>query len=367
MRSIKALGALLAGALALGACTAPESGSSIPPSPETSISSPSPSESPSPAGTLRVVSGTMFSLPRELVAEFEQETGATVEFVVAPESVSVIDYLAQNADDLPGDVVVGLDNTVVGLARREGLVEPYESPALPAESSQFVIEGLTPIDFGDVCVNADVEWFEERETPIPTTLEELADPQYRDLLVMTDPSTSSTGRSFLIASIEIFDDQWRRYWQELDRNGIKLVRSWEIAYAQDFTGTEGGGERPLTIAFASSPAYTLTTDEDGETVSRTVALLGTCMRQIDFAAVLADAEQPELARQFIDFLLSPQVQTAIPEAMFKYPVLSDIDLPENWREFAPLPQPPLYVEPEVLDENLEDWLSEFSELDLSHD
>ena len=43
---------------------------------------------------------------------------------------------------------------------------------------------LTPIDYGDVCVNVDTAWFAKKGLPAPATLEQLADPTYKDLLVV---------------------------------------------------------------------------------------------------------------------------------------------------------------------------------------
>ena len=42
------------------------------------------------------------------------------------------------------------------------------------------------------------------------------------------------------------------------------------------------------------------------------------------------SEHPELAAEFIDFMLSDAFQQQIPETMFVYPVIPDLDLPEWW-------------------------------------
>src|SRR5690606_39781093 len=92
-----------------------------------------------------------------------------------------------------------------------------------------------------------------------------------------------------------------------------LFRSWSDAYYVDFSGSEGAGPRPLALSYSSSPAAEV--PEDGS-APRTGALLDTCFRQTEYAGVLAGAENVDGAREFIDFLLSPQVQADIPGSMY---------------------------------------------------
>src|SRR3546814_19247550 len=91
---------------------------------------------------------------------------------------------------------------------------------------------------------------------------------------------------------------------------------------------------PYTTRFRStSPAFTVT---DGGTTT-TAALLDTCVEQIEYAGVLANADNPEGARALIDFLLSEDVQEALPDSMYVYPVDDTADLPEAWAKFATHP------------------------------
>ena len=94
--------------------------------------------------------------------------------------------------------------------------------------------------------------------------------------------------------------------------------------------------------------------EDG-TTSTTEALLGTCFRQVEYAGVIEGAENVEGAQQFIDFLLSDEVQSSIPENMFMYPV-TDVDLPEAWVKFAPLSENSLTLDEEETSEKRDTWI-----------
>lgn len=336
----------------------------------TACGQPEETESPTPgepettevttSGELTVVTHGSFALPDELKERFATETGLEVTYIEpGDDGGALVNQLILTKDAPLGDVVFGIDNTFASRALSEGIIAPYTSEALPADSSQFVIEGLTPIDFGDVCINADVDWFAEEQLDIPTTLEDLTDPEYRDLLVVTNPAASSPGLAFMLTTIgNEGEDGWLEYWEALNDNGLLIVQGWSDAYYGQFTNQSDTGERPLVLSYATSPAFTVS--EDGET-SSTVALLGTCFRQVEYAGVIEGAENEAGARAFVDFLLSDEVQASIPESMYMYPVVHDVELPEEWVRFAPLSQNTVYVAPEEIAANRDAWLQDWTE------
>ena len=76
------------------------------------------------------------------------------------------------------DVMFGVDNTLVSRAVNAGVFEPYTStdlgtvePALREDTSGGLV---TPIDYGDVCVNYDIAWFQQHSLTPPTSLADLA-------------------------------------------------------------------------------------------------------------------------------------------------------------------------------------------------
>ena len=78
--------------------------------------------------------------------------------------------------------------------------------------------------------------------------------------------------------------------------------------------------------------------------------------------MLAGAENVEGAREFVDFLLSPEVQADIPGTMYMYPVLTGIGLPEEWAEHAPVSEAPHDVEPQAISDNRDRWIQAWTEI-----
>lgn len=316
-------------------------------------------------GTVVLVTHDSFALSDETIAAFEEETGLTLETRAPGDGGALVNQLILTKDAPLGDVVYGIDNTFASRAVAEGVLEPYESPAVPADAAQYAVDDahhLTAVDVGDVCVNVDHEWFAEQGIAEPTTLEQLADPAYRDLLVVTNPATSSPGLAFLLATVARFgEDGWADYWTALRDNGVKVVSGWSDAYYVDFSGPSSEGDRPLALSYASSPPYEVA---EGADTAPTGALLDTCFRQVEYAGVLAGAANPEGAQQVVDWLLSPEVQADIPESMYVYPVDGDVELPASWAAFAPRPDEPLTLEPDMISENRDAWIARWTDVVL---
>ena len=62
---------------------------------------------------------------------------------------------------------------------------------------------MTPVDQGQVCLNVDTPWFQEQGLAAPTTLEQVAAPEYAELTVVTSPISSSPGLALLAAEVAV--------------------------------------------------------------------------------------------------------------------------------------------------------------------
>lgn len=303
-----------------------------------------------------------FVLPEELQRQFEEASGYQLVVRASGDAGALTNKLVLTKSDPLGDVAFGVDNTFASRALDEGVFAPYDA-SLPEGAEEYRLPGddegaLTPVDNASVCVNVDDTWFAERGQEPPATLDDLADPAYEDLFVTSGAATSSPGMAFLLATIAEYGEEWPDYWELLMDNGAKLTDGWSDAYQVDFTQGGGKGKRPIVLSYDSSPAFTIA--EDG--TSTTSALLDTCFRQVEYAGVLEGADNTAGAEAFVDFLLSPAVQAALPESMYVFPVDSSVEIPQEWAEFAKQPTAPLEVDPAEIAANRDDWLREWSDI-----
>jgi thiamine transport system substrate-binding protein len=321
-------------------------------------------DGPTSGGTVTLVTHDSFALSDGLLDAFEEATGITVEQVAPGDGGTLVNQLILTKDNPLGDLVFGIDTTFASRAIDEGVLAPYTSsvPAATDAADHAVDDSgsLTAIDYGDVCLNVDHAWFTAQGLAEPVTFEDLLEPAYKDLLVVSNAATSSPGLAFLLATVGRFGaDGWVDYWTSLQANGLKVAEGWSDAYYTDFTGGGGEGNRPIVLSYASSPPFTI--PEGGDTPT-TGALLETCFRQVEYAGVLAGAENPEGAQQLLDFLLSDEVQADIPGSMYMYPVSTAVELPSDWTAWAPLATTPFEVAPADIAAHRDAWVKEWTDV-----
>jgi thiamine transport system substrate-binding protein len=313
---------------------------------------------------LVLVTHDSFNLSEGTLDAFTDDTGIEVEVQAAGDAGELVNKLVLTKDSPLGDVVFGIDNTFASRAVDEGVLADYASKDITDAEQQYLLpagsglEQLTPIDNGDVCVNVDHEWFEEAGIAEPVTLDDLVEPEYRDLFVVPAANSSSPGLAFLLATIAAFGEGgWQDYWQKLVDNGVKIDAGWSDAYYVDFSGPSSEGDRPLVVSYASSPPFEV---QEGETEPPTGALLDTCFRQTEYAGVIAGTENEAAAQKLVDFLFSVEVQNDIPESMYVFPVNAKATLPEGWSEYAEIADDPFVVSPDDIDAGREAWLTEWA-------
>ena len=222
-----------------------------------------------------------------------------------------------------GDAVFGVDNTFASRVLDEGVIDTSVSVTLPTGADQYVVgatPALVPIDFGEVSVNIDTTYFASKGLTAPATFEDLVKPDYKDLFVAINPSTSSPGLAFLLATIGHFGTAqsggFADYWRQLVANGTRIDSGWTQAYETDFSGGGNQGAYPIVVSYSSSPAATVSPDGQSST---TASLPATAFRQVEYAGVLTGAANPAGAKAFIDAVTGKTGQKVLAKYGFGAP------------------------------------------------
>jgi thiamine transport system substrate-binding protein len=278
----------------------------------------------------------------EVIKEFKSQTGITIKQIKAGDAGELTNKLVLTKDAPIADVVYGIDNTFLDVALENDVIE-----GTPEQ-----------VDFGDVCINFDKDWFALNETPAPRSIKDLTKPAYKGLTVITNPTTSSPGLAFLAATVSVFGENgWEQYWQALKANDVKIAAGWEDAYFTDFSGSSGKGDYPIVLSYSSSPAFEIR--ENGE--SQTESLLGECFRQTEYVAVLKNAKNPGAAKKLALFLINDPFQSTLAESMYVYPTLPGVALPASWAEWAPAATKTVGGELKIA-ANRKEWFAKWSEI-----
>lgn len=321
--------------------------------------------------TVRVMTHDSFDISEEVLNTFESEYDARVEVLHAGDAGVVVNQAILTKDNPLADVLYGVDNTLLGRALEAGIFEAYESPLLEAVPDHLQLDAehrALPVDYGDVCLNYDKAWFESEGLAPPTTLDDLTGAAYEGLTVVQNPATSSPGLAFMLATIGRFGEAgsytWLDYWADLRDNGVLVTEGWSEAYYEHFTyGSGGTGDRPIVVSYASSPPVEVHfSDEPFEEAPTGVVVGdGSCFRQIEFVGVLTGAENPDMARKWIDFMLSETFQEDIPLHMFVFPANENADLPQVFADFAIVPDSPITIDYMTIEENRRPWIDAWTE------
>jgi thiamine transport system substrate-binding protein len=340
---------LLASALGLAACGSSDGGT---PGPDAKA-----------GRVVTIATHDSWAMSKKVMAEFTQQTGITVKIQPHGDAGELTNKLVLTKGNPIADGVFGIDNTFASRAVDEGVLQRFDT-AQPASAADFALPGdashyLTPIDYGDVCVNVDDTWFDQHHLAPPTTFDDLAAPKYKDLLVAPGATTSSPGLAFLLATIGHYGDGWKDYWHKLVDNGLKVDAGWTDAYEVDFTAGGGNGDRPIVVSYSSSPPFTIPKGGDKPTTS---ALLDTCFRQVEYAGVLDGAKNPKGAQEFIAFMLQHDFQAALPGKMYVYPVDTSVPLPPDWSTWAPTSPDPVEVSAADITRHRAEWLRDWRDI-----
>ncbi|MFJ6993177.1 thiamine ABC transporter substrate binding subunit [Streptomyces sp. NPDC003090] len=323
--------------------------------------------------TVTLVSHDSFAASDAVLKEFTQRTGYTVKVLKSGDAVEAVNKAVLTKGAPQGDVFFGVDNTTLSRALDNGLFEPYEAKGLdrvdPAVQLDKGGHRVTPVDYGDICVNYDKKYFADKKLAPPQTLDDLAEPAYKDLLVVENPERSTPGLGFLLGTAARYGDGgWEGYWKKLKDNGVKVVDSWEIAYNQEFSGSAGGkkakADRPLVVSYASSPPVEVLYGEPKPAEAPTGVSTGTCFRQIEFAGLLKGAGNQDGGKALIDFLIGKRFQEDMPLNMFVHPVAKDAALPELFTKHGVVIDKPLTLAPEKIAKNRDQWVQSWSSLVL---
>ncbi|MBF0468340.1 MAG: thiamine ABC transporter substrate-binding protein [Desulfamplus sp.] len=332
---------------------------------------------------ITVMTHDSFSVSEEVVAVFEKQNNAKIIFLKAGDAGEALNKAILSKNNPLADIFYGVDNTFLSRAIKADIFIPYSSSNLKDVDDTLKLDSenrLLPVDFGDVCLNYDKKWFAEHHLSPPAMLEDLIKPEYKGLLAIQNPATSSPGLAFLLTTVSRFGESGAfEFWKKLKNNDIFITNGWKEAYWGKFSAASDG-DRPIVVSYASSPAAEVhfAKDKDlsgkGEDASGKNSSLeaptgvvtenGSAFRQVEFAGILKGSANLELAKKLIDFLLSETFQEDIPLQMFVFPANRNARLPEVFQKHARITALPATLPYDQISEKREIWIEKWTELML---
>lgn len=312
---------------------------------------------------LILITHDSFTLPEELIEQFEAENDATVTILAKGDGGTMLTSIIVTKDNPEGDLVFGVDNTFLSRALDNGIFQSYESALLKNVPDELHVKDnlATPMDFGFVNFNYDIAALDAANLEPPTMLEDLTDPKWKGLVVVQNPASSTPGLAFLLTTIAYFgEDDYLDWWRAMRDNDIQVTDGWNTAYYTN-NSLYGGGQ-PIVLSYSTSPAFEQLFAEPPRDDAPTGNVLpaGAVFKQIEYAGVLKNADNPILAGKFIDFLLSPAVQSAFPISMGVFPLNENATVPEAFTKFGSVDVPVAEISGDDIAERRDEWISDWT-------
>lgn len=303
-----------------------------------------------------------YDLPKTVIAQFEKENDAKVSVIKLGDGNEMLNRLILTKGKTPlADAVFGLDNNTSLKAHNAGVLAASQPKS---RDTVISIPHALAIDYGFVTLNYDKNWFAQHKLPLPKSLTDLAKPEYKNLLAVPNPSTSTPGLAFMLANIGgLGEESAFKWWTAMRQNGVKITKGWSEAYYTEFT--LNGGARPIIVGYASSPAAEVFYSE-GKLKTPNMGnlfLKGGSYLQIEGAAVLQNAKEPMLAEKLVQFLQSRPVQESVTTTMWVYPAAKGTKA-NPFIAHANVPKNAVFLPAADVNKKQKEWLSRWNRIVL---
>lgn len=278
---------------------------------------------------------------------FEDNCGCELRFVALDDGVSILNRLRLEGKNSQADVVLGLDNNVMDEARHTGLLASHQ-----VDTSAVTIPGgwddrtFVPYDYGYFAFI-----YNQQTLPNPPqSLRELVEKRDDIKVIYQDPRTSTPGQGLLLWMKSVFGDDVAQAWQKLASKTVTVTKGWSESYAMFLKG-----EADMVLSYTTSPAYHLIAEQEDKYVAADFSE-GHYL-QVEVAAKVKSSAHPKLADQFMQFMLSPEFQAAIPTGNWMYPATS-VTMPTEFDALV-VPNKALSFSPELVAKMRRSWIREW--------
>lgn len=257
------------------------------------------------------------------IEAFEKDTGIKVEWV-RMSAGEVLTRLRAEANNPQVSLWFGGPSPEYIAANNFGLLAPYESPvgkSFLTPSQKDPDNMWTGFYFGGIGFASNTEFFKEIGLEYPTSWADLLKPELKGKISLAYPYTSGTAYTVLATLVQLMgEDEAFDYWEKLNENIHHYNKSGSACVTQ-----VGLGEVAVGIAFSHDVIKK--GPSAGYPVALTLPSEGTGF-EIGAMALIKGGPEPELAKKFIDWILSKRAQELM-KAWFRIPLNPEAEIVEG--------------------------------------
>ena len=279
---------------------------------------------------------------------FEENCDCDLQFIALDSSIGILGRVQLEGASSKADIVLGLDTNLMATARETGLFAAHGTSlagrtALP---TSFEDDIFVPFDWGHFAFVYD----STKLATVPTSFDELLAAPEDLRIVIQDPRTATPGLGLLLWIKSVYGDDAPKAWAALSPKIVTVTKGWWDSYSMFLEG-----EADMVLSYSTSPAYHIVAD--GTDQYKAASFAEGHYMQIEVAAMLKGAPQPELAGKFMDFILEDGFQAVIPTTNWMYPA-GNAALPDAFDSLI-TPAKSLLFTPDEVATNKAAWVNEW--------
>ncbi|WP_395516436.1 thiamine ABC transporter substrate binding subunit [Pseudorhizobium flavum] len=281
--------------------------------------------------------------------EFEKSCACRVNFVAVADGVALLSRLKLEGENNEADIVLGLDTNLAYEAKATGLFERHGLDTSPISvPGGYGDDVFIPYDYGHFAIIYDTQSVDRP----PASLKDLVEGDPSEKIVIQDPRTSTPGLGLLLWMKSVYGEEAEAAWAKLRRRILTVTPGWSEAY-----GLFTKGEVPIVLSYTTSPAYHMVA-EDIDRYQAAPFSEGHYI-QIEVAGLLRTSENKDLARQFLEFMMSPAFQDIIPTTNWMMPAAQTSEpLPEAFDRLVQ-PEKTFLMDSADVARNRQAWIDEW--------
>jgi len=259
-----------------------------------------------------------------LFAGFEKQCGCKVRVQSVGDAAQMVSRLEleKAQGGIESDVLVGIDQTLWPSLRGSAIDLGVRFP-LAGELGKFE-PGFVPLDWGVMALMVDSERAGQ-PAEFPRSWRDLGKTQLKKRFILQDPRTSTPGLGFVWgATAALGESEAKNFFAAIRSQWLTLAPGWSGAY-----GLFLRGEAPFVWSYTTSEAYHRQQEQKSGSRNRYRALVFDEGNPLQVEGAVA-VRKSELARKFLQFMVSPPVQAEIPLKQWMYPARKGIRLPPSF-------------------------------------
>jgi thiamine transport system substrate-binding protein len=283
---------------------------------------------------------------------FEAQCACNLELVGLEDGVSMLNRLKLEGSNTHADLLLGIDTSLTAEARASGLFTAHNMTLKTSSLPEPWKDDLfLPYDYGYFAF----VYNKERLSNPPTSLRQLVEDEQGPTILVQDPRTSTPGLGLLLWIKKVFGDESDQAWGRLSKRIVTVSKGWSEAY-----GLFLKGEADMVLSYTTSPAYHLIAEQDARFAAARFS--EGHYQQIEVAGMVRSSQQQQLAREFLEFMLSDSFQSIIPTTNWMYPAtLARAKLPAGFKQLIK-PSPVLLLDEQLVASQRKSWVEDWLEV-----